>query len=99
MMLLTKQIQSKLPSLYSCENKKDPMVIVKFFAPWNDWTWYGIEFDGQDRFFGYVVGHEKELGYFSLSELNWIEGPYGLKIERDMYFEPQPLSEIKKLHE
>ena len=98
MMLLTKQLQEQLPSLYTCENTKDPMVIVKFFAPWTNWTWYGIEFDGQDRFFGFVVGQEKELGYFSLSELKWIDGPFGLKIERDLYFEPQPLSEVKKLH-
>ena|SRR3989344_5845800 len=99
MMLLTKQLQSQLPPLYNCENHKDPMVICKFFAPWTKWTWYGIEFDGEDRFFGYIVGDYNELGYFSLSELKWIEGPYGLMIERDMYFDPQPLSEIKKLHE
>ena len=40
-----------------------------------------------------------ELGYFSLSELQDLKGPMGLSIERDMYFKPIRLSEIKKLHE
>ena len=44
------------------------MVHVKFFTPWTSWTWYGIEFDGEDLCFGLVDGHEEELGYFSLSD-------------------------------
>lgn len=72
------------------------MVICKFFTPDSSWTWYVIEFDGEDSFFGYVVGFEKELGYFSLSELQEVRG--GLPIERDLYFDPIPLSEVKKLH-
>lgn len=37
-------------------------------------------------FFGLVVGHEKEFGYFALSELKSVKGPFGLGIERDMHF-------------
>ena len=99
MQLLTKEITTKLPALYTQENEKDPMIICKFFTIWSNWTWYGIEFDGKDQFFGYVVGHEPELGYFSLSELQCLKGPMGLRIERDMYFKPQRLSQIKALHE
>lgn len=99
MMLIPKYLEKKLPSLYKAENEKDPMVVCKFFLPMTKWTWYAIEFDGKDRFFGYVVGDYNELGYFTLSELKWVEGPYGLKVERDLYFEPQPLSKIKNLHE
>jgi len=99
MQLLTKEITTKLPALYTQENEEDPMVICKFFAVWSNWTWYGIEFDGEDLFFGYVLGHEAELGYFRLSELQSLKGPMGLGIERDLYFKPQALSEIKKLHE
>ena len=29
-----------------------------------------------------------ELGYVSLEEIESVELPWGLKIERDMYFEP-----------
>ena len=99
MQLLTKEIITKLPVLYTQENEEDPMVICKFFAVWSNWTWYGIEFDGEDLFFGYVIGHEAELGYFRLSELQSLKGPMSLTIERDLYFKAQPLSEIKKLHE
>ena len=99
MQLLTKELTTKLPFLYSQKDIDDPMVICKFFTPWSNWTWYGIEFDGKDLFFGYVVGHEAELGYFSLSELQSLKGPMGLKIERDLYFRPYKLSDIKKLHE
>jgi hypothetical protein len=99
MQLLTKEITTKLPPLYSQENEEDPMVICKFFAVWTSWKWYGIEFDGKDLFFGYVAGDFPELGYFSLSELQELKGPMGLRIERDMYFKPIRLSGIKKLHE
>ena len=92
--LLTKSIRGKLPPLYSQEEVKDPIVHVKFFTPWSNWTWYATEFDGKDTFFGWVVGFEKEFGYFSLSEMQAVRGPVGLKIERDMYFKPKPLSQV-----
>ena len=65
---MTKAIEKKLPKMNSQENEIDPMVQVKYFCPWNHWTWYGIEFDGEDVFFGYVVGDYNELGYFNLSK-------------------------------
>jgi hypothetical protein len=36
------------------------MVWVKFFYPDFSWTWYGIEFDGKDFFYGYVEGNFPE---------------------------------------
>lgn len=99
MQLLTKALKKKLPPLYATENMQDPLVICKFFSPTSGWTWYAIEFDGKDIFFGWVVGFEKELGYFSLSELQAVRGPFGLGIERDLYFTPTPLSKVKKWHE
>jgi len=96
MKLLTKEIRSKLPPLYSQEEKeaKDVMVIVKFFTPWSYWTWYATEFDGEDIFFGYVVGPCPELGTFSLKELESVTGALGLKIERDLHYQPQTLEEV-----
>ena len=95
MKLLTKEIRKRLPPLYTNEDNPDPVVQVKFFTPWSNWTWFAIEFDGEDIFFGLVKGFETELGYFSLAELEQVRGPWGLKIERDMYFDPKPLSEVK----
>ena len=95
-MLLTKAILKKLPPLYAMENKKaeDVPVVVKFFCPWGSWTWYATEFDGDDLFFGLVDGHVKEMGYFRLSELKSLRGPWGLGIERDMYFGKHNLAEF-----
>ena len=96
MKLLTKEILEKIPKLYSQEKEKDPMVYAKFFNPSGSWTWYATEFDGIDTFFGLVVGFEKELGYFSLKELENVKGQFGLGIERDIYFKPTRLSEINR---
>jgi hypothetical protein len=41
-----------------------------------------------------VDGLVKELGYFSLSELEEVRGPLGLPIERDLYWQPKTLIEI-----
>jgi len=67
---------------------------VKYFTPDSSWTWYGCEYDGKDTFFGLVDGHEKELGYFSLSELQSLRGPLGLPVERDLWWKPKTLGEI-----
>ena len=67
---------------------------VKFFTPDSNWTWYATEFDGEDTFFGLVEGLCKEVGYFSLSELETVRGPMGLPIERDIHFKPKALEEI-----
>src|SRR3990167_8008450 len=96
MKLLTKQLLKQLPPLYSQEENPDPLVVCKFFTPDFNWTWYVTEFDGKDTLFGHVVGFESELGYFSLSELQKLRGKLGLPIERDLYFKPCKLSEVKE---
>lgn len=97
MMLLTKENLKALPALYSQEGKGEAAVaVVKFFTPWTNWTWYASEYNpAEGLFFGKVVGHETELGYFTLAELEAVRGPFGLKIERDRNFNAKPLSECK----
>ena len=95
MKLLTKEILRKLPPLYSQEQLGGKAVAhAKFFTPDSNWSFWATEFDGEDTFFGLVEGHEKELGYFSLSELEKVRGPMGLAVERDLYWEPKTLEEI-----
>jgi hypothetical protein len=94
--LLTKELIASLPPLYSQEEVKDPIVRCKFFTPDSSWTWYAIEFDGVDTFFGLVDGFEEELGYFSLKELESVRGKLGLPIERDLYFTPRALSKVQR---
>ena len=92
MMLLTQAIKKAIPALYSTDGTplEEKNVIAKFFCPWNNWTWFvfeGEETEGGDwSFFGMVHGHEKEMGYFALSELESVTGPAGLKIERDRHY-------------
>ena len=98
--LLGLEGRERLPELYSGEEKGlDALAQVKFFTPDSNWTWYASEFDGEDIFFGLVAGFEVELGYFSLSELQSVRGPWGLPIERDLHFEPKTLRELQETHQ
>lgn len=46
MKLLTKAIRAKLPQLYSQDNEPDPVVWLKLFCPWGNWTWLATEGSG-----------------------------------------------------
>jgi len=97
MKLLTKELRKKLPPLYSTENvpENEKIVVVKFFSPWSNYTWYAVEFDGKDKFFGLVVGQETEWGYFLLSEMkNAKRGRLPL-VERDKFWRPRKIGDIK----
>jgi hypothetical protein len=104
MQLLTQEIRDKLPPLYGQEGKGGKAVAyVKFFTPDSNWTWWATEgssvkdASGKEvdfHFFGLVDGLARELGYFSLSELESVRGPLGLPVERDLYWQPKTLEEI-----
>jgi hypothetical protein len=97
MELLPKGIREQLPELYANEELGlAAQALVKFFTPDSNWTWYASEFNGEDIFFGLVIGHEVELGYFSLSELESVRGRMNLPIERDLHFEPKSLEELRE---
>ena len=96
MELLPKEIRENLPELYANEEVGlAAQALVKFFTPDSNWSFYASEFDGEDIFFGLVIGFEAEFGYFSLSELESVRGPLGLPIERDLHFKPQSLEELR----
>ena len=96
MKLLTEETRKQLPPLYGQDSKgPEAVAYVKFFTPDSSWTWYATEFDPKaGMFFGLVDGQEKELGYFTLAELESATGPMGLHIERDLHWHPTPLREI-----
>lgn len=102
MKLITKALEkvfAKYP-LYSQDGKGfKATVIAKFFLPVGAWTWYVTEAEkrGNDwLFFGMVVNGygERELGYFTLSQLQEIRVYGFITIERDLYFTPTALGEI-----
>ena len=95
--LLPQSIKNQLPELYAQDGKgMEAIAYVKYFTPAGSWTWYGTEFDkASETFFGYVKGLENELGYFTLKELQEAVCRKGMPVERDLSFEPTPLSAIK----
>lgn len=96
MELLDGETRAALPKLYANEALGlDAIAPVKFFTPDSNWTWWPTEFDGDDLLFGLVSGFEVELGYFRLSELESVRGPLNLPIERDLYYSPKSLAELK----
>jgi len=104
MKLLTEELRRKLPPLYSQDGKGGKAVVyIKYFTPSSGWTWLATEGEPvldesqkevDYKFFGLVFGHEREFGYFLLSELEEVRGPMGLPIERDLWFKPKTLQEI-----
>ena len=96
MKLLTEEIKQKFVEVGRQENVDDPVIVAKFFDPQGSWTWYATEYYPKNKiFFGWVHGHEKEWGSFSLEELESYVGPFMLGIERDINFGYQRISEVK----
>lgn len=87
-------LKKLLPLGMTHEQGMDALVRVKCFYPDCSWTWYGVEFDGVDLFYGLVHGDTLEMGTCSLSELQANGGKLGLPIERAKFFHPVPLKEI-----
>lgn len=103
MKLITKAIEAKLlkTPLHSTESLNTKPVIVKFFTPDSNWTWYVVEGERRSEdweFFGLVEGLETEWGYFTLSELQSIRGSIGLPIERDKFFDGMVIGPDNKIH-
>ena len=95
--LLPQELRQTLPSLYSQESSSAPIVHAKLFTPDAGCTWFiieGSEEDGDWLLFGYVIGLEEEWGYFLLSEIASAQGPLGLPVERDLWFQPGPIDEV-----
>ncbi|MBA4757625.1 MULTISPECIES: DUF2958 domain-containing protein [Sphingomonadales] len=97
MILLTPELRDQLRAndLARCEALRrgdrapDPVPVVRFFNPVGAATWLATELDEDDIFFGLAdLGFGcPELGSFALEEMEAIQLPFGLGIERDTLFE------------
>jgi hypothetical protein len=103
MKMLTQELREKLPPIGSTEGKLDAPVVVKWFTPFSNWTWWAWEAEDVElyggtltvRLFGLVSGFETELGYFALSELEEVRGPMGMAgVERDLYWHPCTVEQL-----
>ena len=96
MKLLTKALKKRFLQVGSQEEIHDPLVIAKFFNPAGAGYWYATEYNSDEcLFFGYVSifgDHNDEWGYWRLKVLTAYSGAFGLGIERDRWFEEQPIS-------
>ncbi len=101
MKLITEEFEELFKDypLYSQEESKDPLIVAKLFDPCGSASWWITEYDPVEKIaFCYVTGlAQDEWGYTNLIELESIERPFGLTIERDLYFQPKPFSECARL--
>ena len=96
---MTTELGEKIPALGTNDNRSDDIVgaPIKLFSPYADWSWYITEWDSSaGTCFGLVVGVEIELGYFDLTQLAELT-VFGMvpAVERDLYWEPKTISEIR----
>lgn len=88
MKLLTAELKKKLTKAgYDNETP-----ICKLFTPWGRATWLLTSIDEDGILYGYAdlgMGCVEWGGIASLEELESIRGPFGLKIERDLYWSAQ----------
>ena len=97
MKLLTNKIVEQATKQYDKGSDMEQMVVAKYFNPVGSWTWYLMNMaDNGDYCWGIVNGHALEMGSFSIKELEDLQLPFGLGIERDLYFEPVKASELWK---
>ena len=98
MRLMTKQLERRFAVVGDQSDLEDPVVIAKFFNPCGAGTWYATEYDPRAKvFFGYVSifgNWNDEWGSFSLEELEAYRGPLGLGVERDLFFDEKPFSQV-----
>lgn len=94
--LISKKLELRFKEVGSQENSNDPIIIAKLFNPVGSGTWFLTEYNETTKIaFGYVTGlaHD-EWGYVCIQELEAIELPYGLFIERDLFFVEQLFSSL-----
>jgi hypothetical protein len=87
MKLMTKELEKKFTKVGEQIGNKNPTVICKYFTPRTSRTWYVTEYYPDSKVcYWFVEWLESEWWYFALPELESLQWPYGLKIERDIHF-------------
>lgn len=99
--LVPEQIIPSLPFIHLARDESTtddgPLLYLKFFTPDGGWTWYLAGYDRDTRIaYGLVYGFEREWGTFSIDELESVRGRLGLKIERDLHFQPCFANDIRE---
>ena len=99
--LMTKELGGRTPAIGANEEVDDydeVLAEARLFCPYTGWRWYVTEWDPETGMcFGLVEGFEVELGYFDLTELaeSTVLGNVPA-VERDLYWEPKTIGEIRR---
>ena len=100
MILLTPELRKRL---FANGRRRglDHLPVVKFFNPLGIGTWLATELDEDgDTLFGLADLGDPELGSFSLAEMQALELPLGMGIERDILSAGEyPLSVVRRQHQ
>ena len=98
MKLITKTLEERFEKIGCQSQSADPIIVAKFFDPCGPATGYATEYDAENKIaFGYVTGLAFDgWGTCGITELESIKRPFGLGIERDLYFKEQRFKEIIK---
>ena len=92
---MTKKIKEQAEKQYDLGSDMKQKVVAKYFG--GSWTWYLMNLDPEDSDYawGIVNGHAVEMGSWQMSELQKVKiKPFGLGIERDLYFEPMKAKDV-----
>ena len=92
---MTKDIKRKAQKQYIEGSDMEQKVVAKYFG--GSWTWYLMNLDPEDSDYawGIVNVHAVEMGSWQMSELQKVKiKPFGLDIERDLYFEPMRAKDV-----
>lgn len=86
----------KLPTVAEASAQDDPVLKVKLFNPAGAGTWWLAGYDPDTGLaWGVADIFERECGAFDVNELVAIRTrPFGLPIERDLWYTPARLSEV-----
>ena len=96
--LFTSAIDKKLFEQYKFGNDlSKQQVVAKIFNPYGRGVWYLLNSDEQDKDYIWAIVDlfEVEVGSVSREDLSTMKvPPFGLPLERDMYFEPMNAQEL-----
>jgi DUF2958 family protein len=95
--LMPDWLAETVPALGTTDYARDPLIHVKLFTPDAGWRWYITEYDReQRRAYVFVPAADPAWGEIALDVLAIWRGPKGLAVERDLFWQPTPLSRVRR---
>ena len=103
MIILTEEIEKKIPHIYSTDiviakRIENIDIILRFFCPQNNWEWFVTEGEKDNEgnwiFLGFVKKNFKEWASFTLKDLENFESKTGFQVVRDPYFLNKKIKDI-----